>query len=468
MANLETKTLDLSAFDQAIVRVYVRILYGFAFTNPAKIPEAVETIRQALLATQARYPFIGGALEPDGTDEKQNVLRCTFQEPMPAKSHPAMFVVKKLSLIGFPQTYHELTRQGAPPSAMTKELLSSLPEHPKPGETCPAFGLQVNFIKGGLILCFAFHHTIFDGVSSRMFLQAFTDRVRDNTRSDAVPIDFGAQRRLSWPTDCSQLRLDDFPEYTCAEVQLRVAPSRSSVSHILTFSSEGLAQLKAGVSAYLEATGVHPDVSTADCLSGLLWVAVMRARRERLSATDVTRYAIAVDVRHKLPLPEGYFGNAVLHTVATASVSELIGPQSAIDVASIGLAASRIRHAVNSVNTAYVHKRLNLFASLSDPTSAAVAFKRAIDMPNTGLDFSDWREQGADLEFQIPGAGSITPDWVRKTWSANEGAVNIMPRKGGKKGPADWEVLLALSVEDMERVCSSADGLGYWASRVVE
>lgn len=37
----ESKTLDLLPFDQTIVRVYIRKLFGFAFTESSKKPEAV-------------------------------------------------------------------------------------------------------------------------------------------------------------------------------------------------------------------------------------------------------------------------------------------------------------------------------------------------------------------------------------------------------------------------------------------
>ncbi|KAK4183432.1 hypothetical protein QBC35DRAFT_543760 [Podospora australis] len=65
------------------------------------------------------------------------------------------------------------------------------------------------------------------------------------------------------------------------------------------------------------------------------------------------------------------------------------------------------------------------------------------------LDCSSWIDLGSDISFGMPGTpdrngegGNI--DWCRKTYSANDGSMNILPRHGRTRGNANWEVLLAL------------------------
>jgi trichothecene 3-O-acetyltransferase len=95
-------------------------------------------------------------------------------------------------------------------------------------------------------------------------------------------------------------------------------------------------------------------------------------------------------------------------------------------------------------------------------------YARSIDAANTGLDFSSWVEFGADLDFGIPGTEWPDPDWVRKTWSTNPGACNIMPRKGGRQGGMkDWEVVLGLKEDEMVKVCGKSE-LGRWAYIIAE
>lgn len=137
----------------------------------------------------------------------------------------------------------------------------------------------------------------------------------------------------------------------------------------------------------------------------------------RLGAGAVVNYAIAVDVRNRLcpPLPKDHFGNAVVHTLAMADVSEMTNDQFTISIPTIAIAAVHIRQSVAGVDDPYVRKRIALFAFIGDPTAISAAFRRALDMPHTGLEFSDWRERGADLEFAIPGTSSSIPEWARET-----------------------------------------------------
>ncbi|KAL8377361.1 hypothetical protein RB595_008172 [Gaeumannomyces hyphopodioides] len=97
------------------------------------------------------------------------------------------------------------------------------------------------------------------------------------------------------------------------------------------------------------------------------------------------------------------------------------------------------------------------------------AHSRALQPGRAGLGCSVWAHMGADVDFAIPGtAGDGRADFVRKTWSAADGSMNVMQRRGGTKGAREpWEVLLALREQDMEVLCRD-DELGRWASGWVE
>ncbi|KAL8405631.1 hypothetical protein RB596_004474 [Gaeumannomyces avenae] len=106
------------------------------------------------------------------------------------------------------------------------------------------------------------------------------------------------------------------------------------------------------------------------------------------------------------------------------------------------------------------------------------AHGRALQPGRAGLGCSVWAHMGADVDFAIPGtttaatatatAGDGRADFVRKTWSASDGSMNVMQRRGGTRGAAEpWEVLLALRERDMEWLCRD-DELGRWASGWVE
>ncbi|KAK1035118.1 hypothetical protein LTS16_014821 [Friedmanniomyces endolithicus] len=457
-------SLILSTFDLAMSPIYVRKLFGSGFEGSSRRTEACDALRQGLSATVTQHPFAAaGIILVKGNAP----FVIPSLNPSTIELGPPVFVIKDIAEAGFPCTYQELCEQGVPPNLLQKELLSSLPNHPTRGKLCPAMGLQVNFLHGGLILCFAFHHTVFDGASMTTFLRALGANIMAGRAPADCLVGERALERLPYSRSAfTQPKLNDFPEYDFSQAPLPRASSASTTARVLTFTADKLAALTSEVAGLLQATADPSDfVSTADCLGGLLWVAVMRARQGRLFPHATIKWAIAVNARRRLdpPLPGEYFGNAVGCAVAAVQVSQLVAAdEPAISVVRVACAASRIRQAVVAVDDAYIRKRMALFKFVPDPAEIPIAAKRALRMPSTGLDFSDWREQGADVEFAVPGAGSTTPDWVRKTWSANEGAVNILPRRGGRKGCADWEVLLALSVEDMEKVCTELT-LGGWS-----
>ncbi|KAK4677521.1 hypothetical protein QC764_404650 [Podospora pseudoanserina] len=67
----------------------------------------------------------------------------------------------------------------------------------------------------------------------------------------------------------------------------------------------------------------------------------------------------------------------------------------------------------------------------------------------------------------ILGTVNSRPDWARKTWSANDGSMNILPRRQGNERQAGteeqegkWEVLLALNEGDMTFVCNELRAIG--------
>ena len=483
----ESHVLHLSPFDQTIGRIYVRKLFCFSFPDQSMKGQATDALHLGISAAVARWPFLTGSVGPAKHNSRRNAVDLVYKTDHDGEPVKDILVLRELSPEDFPWTYQQLKEAGMPPSAMKKEILCAVPEHPKAGESRPAFSVQASFFDGGLILCVASHHTVFDGNSVKQFLKAFTAALRTSQCADSVK-ESSFPRRLEYSeglcTDCRGACLDVLPEFDTRDpaiIDVNLTAPSVATARILTFSANTVEALKTAVTQQLPLVAeLGAWVSTTDCLAALLWVAVIRARQHRLEPFTKVKFGMAVDIRSKAdpPLTSEYFGNAICHTLTTATVAELTNTmdhdsgidveadgESNIDIKTIALAASRIRAAVLRVDSAYVQDRLRVFSNVADPTFAANAYKKALDMPNTGLDMSSWQDQGADFDFGIPGASS-KPDFVRKTYSANQGACNILPRKGGSKGNADWEVLLGLSVADMEMVCSKEE-LGAWLKRVV-
>lgn len=477
MDDKEQCIVPLSPFDQTIPRLYVHKMFCFPFPDADRQAEAVERLEQALSATILKWPFIAGKVSPSPANEHE--VQLSYEAPEIGGIGEHVLVVRNLAAPEYPWSYEQLAEAGMPPSAMHKDVLSTVPEWPAHEETHPALAIQVNFIEGGLILCFAFHHAVADGGSFITFLKAFAEATKNPVRRDSATAML-VEPRIGYVVPRSYadvLAVDSFPEYDYKSIPDHHDAYREITTRILTFSAATIQKLEADIKDELKKNPDGPSfVSNIACLSSLIWVAVMRARHGRLPPFESSKIGIAVNARACMTpkLPDEYFGNLVVHTNATAKVYELLDTKSCgsgqlepMSTATLALAASRMRQATQSVTPAYVERRLRTFSSLEDPTETSRLYAAAMDTAHTGLDFSSWRDQGADIEFDIPGAGTSTVQYWRKAWSPNEGAYNILPRKGGSKGPADWEISLGLSKQDMEIVCSEGE-LGGWTTRIIE
>jgi hypothetical protein len=117
-------------------------------------------------------------------------------------------------------------------------------------------------------------------------------------------------------------------------------------------------------------------------------------------------------------------------------------------LAEFATVAYEIRCTLEGVDQEYMLQRLTLLSSLAIPTDASEAAQRACLPAVSGVKFGSLVNYGADLDFGLPGtAGDGCPIWCRKPWMHDEGMINILPRKGGTKGKADWEILLCLPMK---------------------
>ena len=202
-----------------------------------------------------------------------------------------------LSHADFPWTYEQLVAAGVPPNVMNKEILSNQPEWPKLEVRHPALAIQANFIEGGLILCFAFHHAVADGGSFVTFLKAFAAATKSRSSTSLLsPV----AKRLTYccDSDSDILVLDKFPEYHYTDIPSRIRRPTEITNRIFTFSATTVQKLEEAIKDQLKKNPLGVSfVSNIACLSSLIWVAVIRARRARLFPDETTKMGIAVNAR---------------------------------------------------------------------------------------------------------------------------------------------------------------------------
>ncbi|OHE98166.1 hypothetical protein CORC01_06534 [Colletotrichum orchidophilum] len=471
-------TIHLGPLDQIAPRIYVRSIFIFNQDEEYSTAETLKHLKLRFRTALARWPFLAGEIRPATNSRRPNELELAYDlndaliDPDQRQDIVAYSSVTNLEGLD----YQELKKRGMPPSFMDKDVLSLSPNHPKPGESCPPMTMKITEVSGGgLFVCFSTHHAIFDGGFIKAFLEYFGQGDEEDPLS--VFVDEHNKRPSMIPYVTTDIENTLFPEYdfttngTVAGTNTLSEKPPRPVCVLFSIPNATLSDLHGQALTHVrEKHGDKAFVSKADTLSAMIWVHVTRCRLIHLSQHDQTSFTITADARPRLSpaFPADAWGNVYTQTSSVAKVEDLIqtsasGTLPPNAVPAILDASWRVRQAISQASTpGYIPARIALASSLPDPTMEGQAFKKALRPDHAGLGCSVWTHMGADVDFGIPGTKGRA-DYVRKTWSANDGSMNIMQRRGITKGEAPWEVLLALREDDMERICDPNE-LGRWAS----
>ncbi|KAL2262486.1 hypothetical protein VTK26DRAFT_1167 [Humicola hyalothermophila] len=496
-----TEVMPLTPLDFTAPQNYIVKVFSFPFRSGAEKDrlEAVEFLKTRLERVFTLFPFLGGLIIHAKEGELPRLVYSKGRPNVDRHGLPdnlKVFSYQVLDCSQFPWTFEQLSELGNPADLMKKDLFWLVPKSdPAPGDELPPIRLRATFIKGGLLLGFSFHHGVMDGGGTVEFLQCFAkgeavDDVESLTKHKAEFIKLARKFADTTPVD---LRSMDGYDFTA---QAPPVPPKAE-GKIFSFSSTTANSLHKECLAHLRAQqGPNAFISVTDVLCGLLWFHVTRVRLRagRIRPDDTTRFATAVNVRGRLNIKPGYIGNMFLRALAATTVEDLAGPapvaqgggsSSSSSISSIGAsprstvqqiarAAQLIRKAVQSMSDpCTLQRHLAIATRATDPsdgtltwTEVDAAVRRAIARHSTGLDATVGVELGGDVEFDIPGTGSgpTRPAWVRRAYVPFEGSVALLPRPGGRKGDADWEVSLGLREEDM-RVLEGEEELGAYLCR---
>ncbi|XP_072981149.1 hydroxycinnamoyltransferase 4-like [Typha angustifolia] len=308
--------LWVSNLDLAARRGYTPTVY---FYRPNGEPDffSIDVLKAALAkALVLFYPFAGRL----GVDSNGRIeINCNGEG--------ALFVVARSD-----STLDDFT--DFTPSAEMRDVFVPAADSADP--PCVLLMLQVTFFKcGGVVLGTAMHHTVIDARCAFHFIETWSNIAHGN--ADAVPppfLDRTLLRARSFPTV-----LFDHPEYKSTPPPI---PSHSTTSPAAAYASTILKLSK----AHVDGLKLRCSDTTASRVSSFravvahVWRCVCIARGLPHDA-DTCLYTM-IDMRSRMspPLPETYFGNAVIRTSVSANVGELVSNP-------IGFGAKRLRGATS-------------------------------------------------------------------------------------------------------------------------
>lgn len=188
---------------------------------------------------------------------------------------------------------------------------------------------------GGFIIGFHICHSIADGFGMIQFMRAIADLARGEALPSPlpvwerellmarVPIPRGTHSSPAFEALCSSLPLAG--DSSDDKDTMMSTPRQGMATHYFFFGAGEIAALRSHVPAHLA-----QSTSTFELLTAVTW----RCRTLALgyAASQVVRLVFTLNARGrwngsqlKLPVPRGYFGNALFYSVVDASAGELCG-----------------------------------------------------------------------------------------------------------------------------------------------
>lgn len=327
-------------------------------------------------------------------------------------------------------------------------LPSSREEGREEGDRTAILTIQLNLVKGGIVLAILGHHQAMDGTGQEQMLyllnkacnnQPFTEevlRIGNMARKDIVQ-PFGDE----WEPQSDSIYL---PSTSSANpLPPPSTPGETEDAELIwanfSFTSSSL------ISAKIEASqGISGFVSTDDVLTSLIWRSISTARLSRFPPSTPSTLARAINPRRYLSLPPtypGYITNMAFSTLTLSSLSTL--PLSSI--------AFLLRSAVNPI-TSHLGESTRELATLIhraiDKDSISITQNLNLDKD---LMFSSWANMRC-YQFDF-GSGREVKAFRR----AKHGPVSSLGFSLPKDGKGEMTVSLCARRDDLERM--KADGV---------
>ncbi|KAK7283376.1 hypothetical protein RIF29_12845 [Crotalaria pallida] len=289
--------------DQKFLRFSIKYLYLF------KKSVNLETLKSSLGRVLVDYYPLAGRLRTSSVDDHKLEVDCNGEGVLFAEAF-------------IDTTAQELIESSKVPNKSWKRFLYSV--EAQSFLDVPPLVVQVTSLRcGGMILCTAFNHCLCDGIGTSQFLHAWA-QLTTNSQSKLTILPFHFRHVLK-PAQPPQVKFTH-PAYTTSNPPttpqvdlLNFMQSQPLVPTSFTFDPTHVHLIKKHCAPSLKCT-------TFEALAAHTWRSWVKSlnRNLNLPPTLIMKLLFSVNIRSKVNLPQGYYGNGFLLACAESSLNDLV------------------------------------------------------------------------------------------------------------------------------------------------
>ncbi|KAJ4051606.1 hypothetical protein NW761_008625 [Fusarium oxysporum] len=380
---------------------WIRSLLHFELGESYNAEEVTSILKRAYSAFKDRTPIAGCEAVPTAEYLETGLLQLRHY----GDEIEHDFLVKDLRGEDFP-SFEELKRRGYPSSVLDPDVVCQRGlggEWPRAGDRLNTTMVQLNFIKGGLLLNVLFLHAYIDGTTAYKFTEIFAEEVRKAQGlpiTNPVEIPCEDRAKLMKPSDTIVGKPEDHPEYIEVPFTPEGPPPKLASpihhGHIFYFSSEKIQELKEAAAPrnakLFKSDDTSSYISTTDALTALVWRCTMTAQHGKKEGEDKptgpSMVGLALDARRRAgkPIHKHTLGNILGFAPAILDIEKVLEHED-VSLADVALV---VRGAVNKSKDTYLATISSLVDSIGNVSRLIPAI--FLDMPGNHALFSSWRE----------------------------------------------------------------------------
>ena len=433
---------------------YSHVTFSFQPDEAFSQETVIASLRNALDELTAQVPWLAGqVLHTPGLPGTSSVYTLA---PWPSNgSKNEMLMVKDCKKLLPPMA--QILQAGVPISMLDAGVLTPFPSLPYPHglePPIPVMVLQVNFLKGGVIVNMSTHHMAIDGTGIVQIMRLLSTVLQGRRITAADLEQANRDRRYVVPLIPSGEPVKDH-SWLRAPPGYKTAPPSSPPKWCyfkLPVSVLPMLRKKASSSASPQE---RSQLSDNDILSAFCWQRITAIRLARgFSPDTLTKITRAIDGRGAVGVPITYVGHLTYHAVAQL-------PMNSVVLMSLSAVAQTLRRSLTAANTTWAIRSFATFMA-REPDRARLVYGglRNLDTDLGTTAFTSSQSTGQEDDSAMPNDFGPVLGRLKYTRRPNAspipGTITVCPTEG-----AAIPILLCLPEADLEGLKKEAEWRRY-------